>query len=411
MLFKYFFAHNVVVFLRPKLITVDAVLPLCMELKQRYPKSNVLFCVPNDSWPDTANENGLRTWNLLQRNTTLWDGMRNVGDVLLYCSYYNKYRARIVNILQRLKAFSVVLLLLLISKKCCLIQFVEPTSRMMSMLTSLARIFGKAYSVESRMYVGETMQRIVEQHKDMVVQDSRSYVDGVISFSPSHFYREIGCSSKALLGCSHLFPSWKEYIRQESESFYREFYAEHPDLYGKKIVVFCLGIVGTVLQYGTYEMRLGPEGPGTLFLQAMDVLRSFDDDIVVFLKPHFVTNVPYVEAVVSSQNGGNFFVTYEHPEVLLGRAHVQLACLFSMTLWMGKMCGVPTIEFSDYSEMLLEVMNHSGYEPDAVDYFINNDVERLKNVIRSLVQSEPKANPAPSSLFEVDLSSLDTFFD
>jgi hypothetical protein len=403
---RFFRKKTCLVMLRAKTITADAVIPLCMEIKAATPECRIVFLVPNDSWPGNADENGTRTWNILKKNTVLHEAMLSVGEIRLFHCHHNPYEGELKGQILRIMDALWVCFVIFLSGNIRLLHFVEPGNRLMKLANGIAAFFGKRYAVESRLFVGESMMRIEQKHKGEITQDSSMYADAVLSFSRTHAAMERGNVETYLLGCSHQFPAWVSFVRERGRLFYKSFYGTHPHLKDKKVVVFCLSIVDIQPGYGDSEMRLGRHGMRQLFFEAMDVLYSHAKDLVVFLKPHYITNMEVLRDHLASMSGDSFHITYEHPEVLLSGADLQISCNFSTTLWMGRIMGVPTVEYADYSDRYLQFLRGNAYEPDAVSFFINNNQVGLDAVVQSLIQ-ESLPRTAMREIFpEVNLTHI-----
>lgn len=400
------FKKNMFVFLKPKLISADAIIPLMMELKKARPEFQIHFLVPNDSWPDRSVENGKRTYNLLKRNFVLWKAMKGIGTIHVICTHNNKYKHQAVDRLLRFGDLLKLAMSILLSSKCYLFHFGVLNDFPYRYLAELNRFRGKTFSVEGSKCSGRSFHAVEEKLKGGHAHIAKHVGKFSISFSQQH-YERFKAKRKYLLGPSHRFPEWMRMIDRISSDFYTSFYETHPQWLGKKILLYCLGIVDYQPGYDEGEMRHGRDGMHRLFLETIEVLNRFSDDLLIFLKPHYITNINYVAETVSNLENNNFILTYAHSEVILKRAVTQISNGFSTTLWDGKLLGVPTIEYSDYSEKHLAILKNGPFEPAAVDYFVNGDPKSLKECIRNIIENKRTIiSTIESSFPPVDLSFI-----
>lgn len=403
-----FFRPKLLVFLAPKIISTDAVLPLVYEVKARYPKVRVTFYVPNDSWPDGSydNEEGSRTWGVLQKNETLWQAMCHVGRVRVLRMYDDSGRSWLANRLVRL------LILLRLTGACIfcgplsmLFLFV-PGSHFGRFVNSLGRKLGRTYEVESQKYMGSGFRQVEQQLNAGTGVDAQPFADASISFSPDH-EQHMPYGERYLLGIPTLFPAWRDYCERESRDFFEEFYQQHPATRGLPVILYCVSIVDEQLGYGQEELRLGTGGMQHGFEEIMEALASVASQALIFLKPHYITNRAILDTHVRQAGNKNLFVTNVHPLVILPRATLQISCGFSTTLWDGKALGVTTVEYSDYSDKYLRLLNNKAFEPLATDYFVNNDKNALGKLLTGLTSGVLSADPDKGDFPCMDSRAID----
>jgi len=394
---------NLLVFLKPKIISADAVVPLMLEIKQQHPGVRIHFFVPNDSWPETSAENGRRTWMILQQNYVLWRAMESAGKIRLLHYLGNPHRPAWLNLCQRAVDFGRLALLVLLSRHTHVFYLQNGPGRFFRYLNRLVCRRGRRFSVEAVKFNSAKFVSDEEKLKGKAVVQQFDFADASLSFSHIHYARS-PFRRKYLLGASHTFPAWRRHVRRQAELFYQGFFREHPECTGKKLLLYCLSIVDAQPGYGADEMRHGILGMQKLFLETMAILDEFSDRLAFLLKPHYITDTDFVQSVVRRLQAAHFFLVYAHPEIILAKAAAQLCNGFSTTFWDGRLMGVPTIEYSDYSEKMWSVLNGQPFAPEAVDYFINNDPQRLRQVLADVVDGRAGASPARNLFPAMDLS-------
>lgn len=405
------FGTNLFVFLKPKIISVDAVVPLMLEIKKRIPSINIHYLVPNDSCPDVAEEQERRSWNVLQRNEVLWQAMNDTGNVRLFHYYVNPYRGRLYNIARRLGALLELYLQFLCARRLCIFFLLMPSGNLFNKLCTLSNYRGISFEVEPSKFAAEGFSSMDVQLFGKKTYGHGDFARASISFSRQH-YLLMRYQEKYLVGFSHGLPAWKEFVGKYSTRFFDAFWEQHPEHQYKKIILYCVSINTIHPGFGKTEMRFGNEGMQILFRDVMEILGKYHDKVVVFLKPHYVTDRDVLARSVDEFGPHNMYITHQHPEVVLRRASLQVSCAFSTTLWDGKALGVPTVEYSDYSSQYLEMIGNEGTEPDAVDYFINGDREAFDYLIGDVVAGAVRSSPCCLEDFSrCDFSVIDTLAD
>ena len=86
----------------------------------------------------------------------------------------------------------------------------------------------------------------------------------------------------------------------------------------------------------------------------------------------------------------NVHISYLHPAALSVNAKLVVSNFFSGTLADAHFFGAKTVEFTHYSKLALDKTNGESMNPYYIDYFINNNPKKFKNIIKNSVRSKKR---------------------
>jgi len=350
---------EILVIVKNKLMSTDTVLPILIELKNRFDISSIV--VVNDK---LAHEG-------INKNVVIRDAIKYAG-IELYTGVDSS--SKIIRKLSKVGFFLFVLYKLLRGVK--IIHFgifnVFP-------FTIIGRIFGeKLYYLQSSSFTHsyEKFNKIIGRSPSIETPISRN----IVAFNSG--MRHLAATNKNhkiyMFGSTRTRSSWKNYIDKRSNNYFNKYHS-NVDM-SKGCIVFILAYFGELnLQ------RLPNESLTILLEKTIKVLEEVRGDLPVFLKPHVFTDLDIVEKSLNGRDG--FYLTYLHPSVLASKAKVFICNTYSTTMADAHSLGVKTVEYSDYNDEAIKLSKgkSSGYEH--IDEFINNDQRKFKEKIKSILSS------------------------
>jgi len=161
---------------------------------------------------------------------------------------------------------------------------------------------------------------------------------------------------------------WVEYVYSKAD-YYFDRYHENIDT-SKGVIVYILGSIDA------YKYKK------ELFIKTIKSLSSLDCSIPILLKPHVFTELDTVMDHISVDS--RFHVTYLHPSILATKAKVFISNNFSNTLADAHSFGVTTVEYSYYDDEKMIGTNNRSIDDKFVDYFINNNNNQFLEVIEKI---------------------------
>jgi hypothetical protein len=363
---------KIIVFVKNKLITLDTVLPLLLEAKDRYgiPSEIVVF-------DDMAHD-------AIEKNVVLKDTINYVGRELFIT------KGEKVKILRRTY--------ILYSLFILLIGFIKGNK-----IIHFGRLNTWPFKFISLLFKKNTYQMQGTAFSFKYSQDNRSFkklvhpppvgkniILSAKNIQETAFYNSRINKKIFYFGETRTRSSWVEYIDKRSDYYFKKY---HPNIdLNKGFIVFILGVIDG-LEY-KYE----------LFKSTIETLSSLKLSVPILIKPHAYTEMDTVKAGIKDLD--SFHVTYLHPSLLASRARVFICNSFSNTFADARSYGVKTIEYTHYDTELIKRTNGKSVSPEFVDYFIQNDNNQLAQSISEVFSQKYK-----KSLFKGHVRSDDGLFE
>ena len=192
-------------------------------------------------------------------------------------------------------------------------------------------------------------------------------------------------------GRSRSRPIWLNYLFNNREEYFNKY---HPNIGDKKFIV----IIGTA--YDLFYNQI-PE----VFFKMLDVFEKDFSDQYFLYKPHPLINNERIVSEYRKRNL-NFEVTYLHPNLLAMQAIAFVGNNFSNMMTDSSLLNIPTIEFANYIDELLEITGGSSISASNkfVDYFIMKDQNLFRDALKKVVENSGNLVFEPKKA-EVDESS------
>lgn len=177
-------------------------------------------------------------------------------------------------------------------------------------------------------------------------------------------------------GRSRSRPIWLDYLMNNREKYFNKY---HADIGDKKFIV----IIGT--SYDIFYNKI-PE----VFFKMLDVFEKDFSDQYFLYKPHPLIDNERILSEYRKRNL-NFEVTYLHPNLLAMQAIAFVGNSFSNIMTDSSLLNVPTIEFANYVDELLEITGGTSISvPNKfVDYFIMKDQNLFRDALKKVVENSP----------------------
>ena len=166
---------------------------------------------------------------------------------------------------------------------------------------------------------------------------------------------------------------WLDYCTQNSHYYLNKYHSGID--FSRGCAVFILSTFEELNEINPRNSMLN------LFYETITVLSSLN--IPVLLKPHVFTDLDIVEKAIKDNK--NFHITSIHPTILALNSNFFIANVYSTTFADAKSLGISTIEYTDYSKELLRATNEKSYGYEYVEYFINNNKALLAEKINDVL--------------------------
>jgi len=365
--------NTLVVISKDKLIATDTVAPLIREFKERT-GGKVYFYVPYQE-----------TIKYIKKNNVLYDAISEVADIN-YISYRGIFKRKIVYFMYLLKW----ILLCINGAKFIhfgmldkfpfnIISIVNPNNvYFMQNTTFFHKDIEKIRCLAHNS--GDSKALLYNDYSDVpklyggniIVNDHSNYLLKVPSNKNKNIY---------IVSGTRIRKSWLSYINRQTDLFHKHYKGVNFD---KGIIVYVIATFEPVedLRYkNSFEL---------LFLETMKALDTIGLNIPIFIKPHAFTQMDVVHNALSKMKSGNFYISYFHPTLLATKAKVWLCNLYSTTCADAYCCGVPTIEYTDYSETMIKATSGKSFGHKYISHFIQRDTDMLNSTIMNYINKEVK---------------------
>jgi len=376
------------VFLNNKLIALDTVLPLMLELKRRHPGVRLEFLCFEP-----------RTEAAIRENVVLSDALDSIGRLRMVgrrdagAVHWLGHRLRSIAMLARIAFLALI-------GRASFVHFKalsEWPFRLLYVLAPNRTFFAQA---------GNTAQTATERKVDQI-NKKRSYpsilpaAGQLIGFNGDWWgFADPRLANKPrfLLPPTIQLPAWNEHLAQVAPRYLRDVLpSDNADGAGYAVYILSSMDNAPILQ--------DPDGFPGLLEETLAELYEARPELFVLVKPHPATRSAYREraaAIIERQAAAGQAVaeTHLHPQLLARNARFFIANVFSSTFINAVLSRTPTIEYTRYSAITLAVTDNGSMRPDFVDHFINGDAERLRALVGELQPREEGARQPVMPQFE-----------
>jgi hypothetical protein len=353
--------NEVIVIIKNKLISVDTVIPILIELKEKYSISSLVLV--NDEL----------SHNKINENVVIRDAINYAGKEV-----YIGWQGSVIiqKIIKLFWLFKLTVRLLVGSKVLHFGIFdVFPYK-------VLGKIFNKNIFMLQTDCFAHSYAKYNKRLGKKEIKLTPPISKNIVAFNKAMPQLSVLDSSYNVFkfGSTRTREIWVNYVNTRSEDYFNK-YHKNVD-FSNGCIVFILGAFSTII-----EMRIPDKSLTNLFRKTIETLDDIKGDIPVLLKPHPVTDLNVVDSEINEKNG--FHITHLHPSVLATKAKVFICNMYSTTMADANYMGVKTVEYSDYNFNLLEMSKGKSLGYEYIDEFINNDQVVFKREVREILSNMP----------------------
>jgi len=342
--------RGVIVFVKNKLISIDSILPVLLELKESHNISSTIVV------SDRLTHEGIKS------NVVICDLIRYIGSEL--------YISRGINNALIRKSVIFLHLFALMVKSVFGYKIIH---------FGLLDVFPFKYifsPFKRNIYFSQQDSFLHTHNKygSLLGRSPQKNTPNLIGHNIIVFNGEKISKNKNIyfFGETRTRKVWIDYAKR-NENYYFSKYHGGLD-YSKGFVVFILSYFGELK-----ALKDNKSGMLDLFHDTIEALSSFNVNIL--LKPHVFTDMDIVCNAIKDKENMN--ITYLHPTILSLNSKLFISNYYSTTLADAHSLNVPTIEYSNYSDLLLETSNNKSIGYQYVDYFINDNKKLLTETIKN----------------------------
>lgn len=359
---------NIIAVLRNKLIGIDEMLPMLMEVKAAHPDVRVV-CV-------FLNPEHLRT---IQQNYHLWQGIQSLNSEIVILKHPNKL-ATLFHIVRFILRFSF--------QRNVVLKRGDHLPRHQWIMSILKKI-SRTYEIQ-----GYLLSFPIQGHRNLFKQMacSREKTKREIPFTPfkgqyDYFLSvlnpenwkdcyQIDPPCKIIkVGYEHGLPRWKQFTKKAASE-------NHLSEQGPYFL-YVLTSLGRRMD--NYEEPLFID----LLRESLTVLKKYQKDIKTVFKPHAITDMEAFRKLLKDLQYENYVIDYGHPMILAMNARFILGNACSLTMFDAYYLGKPVVEYSFTDPVLFERIGRQSLGGGICDFFIRRDMKELDTVMGRLILGGP----------------------
>ncbi len=361
------------IFLNRKLISCDTIVPLALELKQRVPDAKVNFVVVDHATADA-----------IRQNRVLYDAISQAGSFIDIGRPKGRNKlAHRLSVGPRIAA----LFARTAAGQAITLHFKALNKGPLAWLYRLNP--DRTYYCESDSYGFTKLMYDVTYHAITPPPPITRAPNArrLIAFSADWALMNAPVCrhlDRFVFGPTRIRKPWLDFVRSRADAYFAEDFRQAGVPDSDEILAVMLGVfhpLAYLREPMTMRRRL---------TELLQVLVRHGGGRPIFLKPHVVTDLAVLKEILSEIPHGNFVISYLHPMVLAQRARLFACNYYSTTVGDAAMLGVPTIEYTDYTDSALALTGGGSMRPQFIHHFINGDKTALDTTVREIL-----AGPRP----------------
>jgi hypothetical protein len=361
----------ILVFLNNKLVTADTIVPLMLEVKKAIPWRKISFYCADQT-----------TYEILKKNMVLSDAIDSIGELTNLGSPSRSMMGRIKGSWAKLQMFARTLLVLACRSRIHLVHFRALNEFPFSFLAKLN--WNRTVFMESTCwgYSKLMIEDVGNRHGTRRWTSKPPQGGVVVGFGREwpHFNNtNLDGRRTILMRSTHFAPAWLDFVSKSARRYLKPVLSANGWSPDSKIIVYILGT------FGKLDFLRSSDTMKRLLFDTLDALQEHSSQFPVILKPHAITDRKALSEALADRPKSQFVVSDIHPMVLGQQALCFIANYVSLTFGDARALGVPTIEYSDYSDEILAITDGRSMREDMVTEFVNGDLPRFRDILQELV--------------------------
>jgi hypothetical protein len=357
----------IAIFLNNKLISCDTIVPVLLEVRERSRQSIGFYTTDPVSF------------DAIRQNIVLSDAIDSVGALHLL----GRRRKGVLAWIQGRFSLAFTLLTLIAMSWLGRVRFIHFRALNEGPLRILRRLNLKnTFFCQSNSFPkSELVTRIDDLGGARKRNENPPSSGSVVGFAPESQIFDTEMARQAhrfVFTTPRLRKPWLDFVRANEQKYFNAAFREASIPDSPEILVYMLGYLKKI------DFMRSEESPVRLFRETLATLVEVAGDRPIFIKPHIISDIDLVRSEVARFPEATIVITHLHPSILATRAKVFVSNYFSTTQADAHCLGVPTVEFADYSDEALEVTDGGSMYPQFIDYFIQDDPQKLREVLRDL---------------------------
>ncbi|MBT5399232.1 hypothetical protein HOL24_01670 [bacterium] len=351
--YNFFGKYKLIIFVKNKLVTIDTVLPLLLEMNQKFKVRSKIVV-----WDDCAH-------NAIKKNIVIMDLINTVGCELFITKGEKRVWLRRYYIARSLLG---ILIESFFGAK--IIHFGAFNAGFLKIISFLC--WKNLYQMSSGSFNFEyKLIKLRKSNSTLMFFAGKNIISTTKDIEKTKFKYCIHNKKTYIFHEPRGQKTWIEYVYSKNGYYFDKYHNN-------------INVNNGVLVYILGGLDAEPHAE-KLFYSTMDILSKIQCDIPILIKPHAYTEMHTVRSRIAGYD--RFHITYLHPSFLATKAKVFIANGFSNTFGDAHVFNVKTIEYANYSACYskdeLEYLSGKSSDPKYVDFFIDNDSNEFSRVLNS----------------------------
>jgi hypothetical protein len=352
----------VLVFFKNKLVSVDTILAVLIELKEKY-NTKIYFIVFEEM-----------AYSGIRSNIVINDAVNYAGHLTyIGLGVQNRLLRRLIRVSQLMKFY----LYSLFGAK--IIHFGALDRGFLNKIFS--RFKGNIFFSQSSSF-NHSPQNYILTFRDR--NESLPLGESLIAYTDDMRWLKMDGINKRKVfkfGPTRIRGSWLKRSYYKAEEYFDRV---HPDLnYKKGYFVIILSTLGEAVWLSEGDTAK------PLLVDILEALSIVCLDKPILIKPHVTTDLKAMNSIIEKSRCKNIQITYLHPSVLSKFAYAFIGTMYSSTFADAISLGVETIEYTNYNKKTLKATNNRSVGHEFVTYFINNNKSELQSVLNDIKVNKP----------------------
>jgi len=359
---------NLVILTKEKLISIDAILPLLLELKHDNPTCNIVIVLPSPYNLDLIKKN-IHIYNCLTLlNSKILAPRRDNKLIILFflvklmcqLAFSRNIFIKFADTLFKHKLFMKIL------KK------ISRTVEVFTIIHSPVRSFTPRYATQCAYISKQNPENFKLNFFEALGDDL--LLTSITAEDLNQYYNYNVKNSYLYVGYPRTLEQWNQFIQNEINNY--------PIINNKKYFVYNLSTLKNRLD------SLNEPYLEELLKETLDILKDFSKEIHTIFKPHPITDLNLFKNILNDVGYENFSIDYGHPMVLASKAEFCIVNTWSNTVNDAYYQGTPVIEYCSYDKGLTQYWDKYASGWKYTDFFIDRDPILLRDTVASILSGE-----------------------
>ena len=366
---------NIIVICKQKLISVDSILPVLLELKDKNSTADFFVVLPDNKTTESVKKNYHILEALSGIGADILEQSRSGRITLLFWTF--KFFCRLA--FRRNIIFPAGDCLYKHRMFMRLLKKVSSTVEIRFSLLAPVRDFIENLKIQ-RQYIEELAADAGKSAPPGGSKQDKADYDyflSSVSYEDVSVFTPEPVSSEKMIKAGYVraLPAWLRFVESASSQWME--LTRH----GK----YCLFILST---FGKRVSFYNEPDVGESFKETLDVLKRFSERLHVVFKPHAITDMKQFETYIEDAGFKNYSVDYGHPMVLAANAEFVIGNTFSNTMFDAFYLNRPVIEYTSYDKELFSRIGNCSIGGRCCGKLIERDQSLLEKTLENILDGK-----------------------